>query len=174
MHHPFANIGNIEAPHAFTWKLGSDLTNKEQGMIRPTSRDAKGGALDVFCCVKTYMHSNTLQQPPVLVLPLVRQNLIVSQRPGVFEEETPMDEKRASHLHDMAVFLREEPYGLSEAADDLETLIRGPPVPDLPPTPWLEEPLPAPTQGLASTGNELFPHLPETSWHLLVKFKHLQ
>ena len=118
------------------------------------------------------MHSTRLQQPPKLVLPLARQNLIVSQRPGAFEEETPMAANRASHLHDMAAFLRKEPYCLSEAADDLETLIRGTPVPDLPPTPWLEEPLPAPTQGLA--GNELFPHLPETSWHLLVKFKNLQ
>ena len=66
------------------------------------------------------MYSTTLQQPPLLVLPLVRQNLIVSQCPGVFEEETPMDANRASHLHDMAAFLRKEPYCLSEAADDLE------------------------------------------------------
>ena len=115
-----------------------------------------------------------LQQPLVLVLPLVRQNLIVSQRPGVFEEETPMVAERASHLQHMAAFLREEPYGLSEAADDLETLIRGTPVPDLPPTPWLEEQLPVPGQALTSTGNELFPHLPDTSWHLLVRFKNLQ
>ena len=86
-----------------------------------------------------------------------------------------MAANRAKHLREMAAFLRQEPYCLYEAADDLETLIRGPPVPDLPPpTPWLEEPLPAPTQGLAGTGNELFPHLPETSWHLLVKFKYLQ
>ena len=174
MYNAFANREGIEAPHAFTFKLRSDLTRKEQGMIRPTSRCAKGGALDVFCCVQTYMHSTTLQQPPVLVLPLVRQNLIVSQRPGVFEEETPMDAKRASHLHDMAAFLRKEPYCLSEAADDLETLIRGTPVPDLPPTPWLEEQLPVPGQVLNSTGNELFPHLPDTSWQLLVRFKNLQ
>ena len=98
----------------------------------------------------------------------------VPQRPGVFVEETPMDANRASHLRDMAAFLRKEPYCLSEATDDLETLIRGTQVPDLPPTPWLEEQLPAPAQALTSTGNELFPHLPETSWHLLVKFKHLQ
>ena len=104
----------------------------------------------------------------------MRQNLIVSQRPGVFEEETPMDANRASHLHDMAAFLRKEPYCLSEAADDLETFIRGAPVPDLPPTPWLEEQLPAPAEALTSTGNELVPHLPDTSWHLLVRFKNLQ
>ena len=120
------------------------------------------------------MHSSTPQQPPVLVLPLVRQSLIVSQRPGVFEEETPMDANRASHLRDMARFLGKEPYCLSEAADDLETLIRGTPVPDLPPTPWLEEQLPTPAQALTNTGNELFPHLPDTSWQLLVRFKNLQ
>ena len=134
----------------------------------------RGGALDVFCCVKTYMHSTTLQQPPKLVLPLVHKNLIVPQCPGVFEEETPMGEDRANHLHHMAAFLRKEPYCLSEAADDLETLIRGTPVPDLPPTPWLEEQLPVPAQALTSTGNELFPHLPDTSWQLLVRFKNLQ
>ena len=143
-------------------------------MIRPTSRDAKGGALDVFCCVKTYMHATTIQQPPVLVLPLARQNLVVSRRPGVFEENTPMAANRAEHLRGMAAFLRQEPYCLHEAADDLETLIRGPPVPDLPPTPWLEEQLPVPAQALTSTGNELFPHLPDTSWQLLVGFKNLQ
>ena len=66
LYNAFANREGIEAPHSFTFKLRSDLTRKEQGMIRPTSRDAKGGDLDVYCCVKTYMHSNALQQLPVL------------------------------------------------------------------------------------------------------------
>ena len=85
-----------------------------------------------------------------------------------------MDATRASHLSGAAAFVRKEPDCLSAAADDLEALIRGTPVPDLPPTPWLEEQPPVPAQALSSTGNELFPHLPDTSWHLLVRFKNLQ
>ena len=96
------------------------------------------------------------------------------QRPGVLEEEAPMDATRASHLRGMAAFVRKELYCLSAAADDLETLSRGAPVPDLPPTPWLEGQLPAPAQALTSTQAMNSPHLFGASWQLVVRFKDLQ
>ena len=55
LYNAFATRAGIESPHSFTFKMRKDLVLSEGSMLPP--RHADGDVGDVFCCVKTYMHS---------------------------------------------------------------------------------------------------------------------
>ena len=169
----FGTRHGIEAPHAFTYKVRRDLTKAERNMIPNSARGFHGDEADVFACVKTYMHSTALQQPPLMVLPLDRLRAAHDVGP-VPEFLVPGAEspERAKELRELAVLLRGAVYNMPLAADALALLADGPPgPPQLPPTPWLAEECDNRFSRLIASQNELFPHLPDTSWHLLVRFK---
>ena len=67
--------------------------------------------------------------------------------------------------------LRGEVYNLHRGADALDALADGPPAVVFPPSPWLGSSTPDPMTRIIPSTNELFPHLPDSSWHLLVRFK---
>ena len=80
--------------------------------------------------------------------------------------------ERAKELQQLAALLLSDVYHLHLAADALDLLSNGPGDPVVPPSPWLAEECQSQFPRLITANNELFPHLPDTSWHLLVRFKH--
>ena len=137
----------------------------------PTHR-AHGDECDVFGCVKTYMHDSRLQQAPVLVLPAERvRSSGVTGSPTTMLPREPLNDDAQKKLRDLAAALRQTMYDLQRGADALDALAAGPPAPVFPPSPWLESPILDPRQLIVQSGNELFPHLPDASWHLMVRFK---
>ena len=82
----------------------------------------------------------------------------------------PLRADRVDELRKLATLLRSGVYNLTRAADELDLLAAGRQEREMPPTPWLE----AAERGfevLVPSGNELYPHLPDSSWHLLARFK---
>ena len=170
LYNAFMNRAGIEAPHSFVYKMRRDLFSAEQAMLLGKTRS--GDEHDVFCCVKTYMRDAHLQQPPVLVLPSNRvQNSGMPARPQKMLPRHPLSDKAKKDLRDLAAALRANIYNLQRGADALDALAAGPPEPVFPSSPWLESVVFDPRVILAPSGNELFPHLPDSSWHLMVRFK---
>ena len=174
MYHAFGTRDDIEAPHAFSFKLRKDLTPKEQIMIPQHSRCCRDPHdHDVFCCTKTYMRSPTLQDPPLRVLPVERAGWIVAHSPQTWASHEPPSDKRAKELRELANLVRSADHGMPDAADALEELAAGSLAPPIPQTPWLIG-VCLPLADVHDSGNVLFPHLPDTSWQLLVRFKRSQ
>lgn len=171
LHNGFGTRYGVESPHAFMYKLRRDLTKQEQSMIQPTSLCAHGGPFDVFCCVKTYMHSPHLQDPPLMVLPTERAKQVQVRHPTTYIPIQTFSRQRAEELRALAKLLRREPSAMPDAAEALEAMLGPHPEPPLPASPWLDEDAARPVDLLAETGNTLFPHLPDSSWQLLVRFK---
>lgn len=170
LYNAFANRAGIEAPHSFSYKMRRDLLWSEKAMLNP--RDVGGEDCDVFCCVKTYMHDTRLQQPPVLVLPARRvRGSGVPASPTTMVPREPLSFVQQRTLRDLAALLREDPYNLHTGADALDALAAGPPPQIFPPAQWLESQAFDPQVLIVNSGNELFPHLPDASWHVMVRFK---
>lgn len=170
LYNAFMNRAGIEAPHAFVYKMRRDLFSVEQAML--TGRQRIGDDHDVFCCVKTYMHDDHLQQAPVLVLPADRvRSSGVSGSPRTAIPRAPLSDARKADLRDLATALRQTVYNLQRGADALDELAAGPPAIVFPSSQWLESAVFDPRAVLAPSRNELFPHLPDSSWHLMVRFK---
>ena len=175
LYNAFGTRQGIESPHSFTYKLRRDLTHSEQRMIPARARGYDGEEGDVFACVKTYMHDTGLQQPPLMVLPASRvRDAQLGLAPAAYQADPELTPQRQGELRDLARMLRTDVYKLDRAADALEELARGVPMTNLPSTPWLDEDVGNPFAPIVASNNELFPHLPDTSWHLLVRFKRMQ
>lgn len=172
LYNAFGTRLGIEAPHAFTYKMRRDLTWSEQAMMPPTYAYSKGEECDIFCCVKTYMRDRRLQQHPLCVLPASR-----CRAAGMLASPTTMlprlvfKEKFITQLRELAAILRSEVYALHRGADALDELADGPGVPAFPSAIWLETPAWDPRAPIVPSGNELFPHLPDSSWNLMVRFR---
>ena len=172
LHNAFGNRADIECPHSFSYKMRRDLTFSEKAMMLPGSRHYQGEDCDVFCCVKTYMHDSRLQQPPLCVLPASRvRGSGVPASPTTMMPRVPPTAAKKKDLRDLAAILRGEVYNLHRGADALDALADGPPAVVFPPSPWLGSSTPDPMTRIIPSTNELFPHLPDSSWHLLVRFK---
>ena len=172
LYNAFGTRQGIEAPHSFVYKMRRDLLAHERAMIPERSRCHRGEDCDVFCCVKTYMHSNHLQQPPLMVLPAkrVRAGDLSSTPTSILDRERFSLERR-DELLGLAELLRRPAFNLQRGADALEQLVAGPGQVELPESPWLASDARDYYSPLVSSGNELYPHLPDSSWHLLVRFK---
>ena len=172
LYNAFMNRHGIEAPHAFTYKMRRDLTWSEKVMMPPMYAYNEGEECDIFCCVKTYMRDRRLQQHPLRVLPASRcraAGMVASPTTMVPRHEFP--EKYITQLRELAAILRSQVYALHRGADGLDKLADGPGVPVFPSAIWLEMPAWDPRAPIVPSGNELFPHLPDSSWHLMVRFK---
>ena len=174
LYNAWGTRAGIEAPHSFVYKMRRDLLARERAMIPKTARGCTGDDCDVFCCVKAYMHSSDLQQPPLMVLPASRcREETMHPAPRTTVPREPFTDDRCKELRALASLLRAPHFDLQRGADALEKLAEGePPVPaELAPTSWLASDEADYFAPMVPSGNELYPHLPESSWHLLVRFK---
>jgi len=173
LYNAFGTRQGIEAPHSFVYKMRRDLLAGERDMIPQRARGYTGEDCDVFCCVKTYMHSSCLQQPPLMVLPASRTRAanITAAAPEATLARATFSAERCNELRGLAALLRGPQFNLHRGAAALEKLANGPPPVEHPPSPWLASGDADYYMPLVPSGNELYPHLPESSWHLLVRFK---
>ena len=81
-----------------------------------------------------------------------------------------MAQERCEELEAFEDALEQPQYALGRAAQDIRGMGRGPREQTAVGAPWLQRHEPTPTTFLADTGNELFPHLPDTSWDVLATF----
>ena len=128
----FANRQGIEAPHAFSFKLGCDLSQSDRAWLSPAS-----GSLDVsedvYCCVKTYMRDTQLQQEPMLILPAGRDEQLVGEPRDICSRHVMSKDKIRNYMK-LATKLKEN--CLSRAADALHALVFDRSY-SLPSFPWL-------------------------------------
>ncbi len=169
LHNAWVSREGRLAPHAFTFKLRQDLTRREWNTMTPRDRGYHGHDHDVFACVKPFMHSVDSKKP-ILVLPVARANRVLAKCPGVLVQEEAMSPERQRELLQWADVLEREEYGLPHAAAALRGMVQSPQPAIVCPAPWLEQDEAAPVDVLRDTGNEMFAHLPDTSWNLLATF----
>jgi len=177
LYNGFGTREGIEAPHSFSFKRRESLTSCERSEVQKSKvravryagyTDDNADARDVFCCVKTYMRDRRLQQAPLLILPRDRCERI--QVPGPTSHiPVEISGDRRAKLERLAHILEKDIYGYYRAAQKIREMLRGT-VPDFPALGWLGE-APKCLEALApATKNIQFPHLPETSWHVQVRY----
>ena len=127
----WSNRDGQEAPHAFTFKQGRDLSRSERAWLGE-SRGLDVSA-DVYCCVKTYMRDTSLQHEPVLVLPAGRHEQLVDEPREVCSRHA-MGKQKIDNYTKLEIKLRD--YGMRRAADALHALVHDRSY-SLPPLPWL-------------------------------------
>jgi hypothetical protein len=159
--HAFANRQQKEAPHAFTFKQGRELSHSEKMWFgEEASRSL--GVEDIYCCVKTYMHSRTLQQEPVLAVPDGRASLI-GRAPTDVVARHPLSLDRVKELLKLEMKLLS--HGLHHASQALHSLIVDNSW-SVPPLPWLSNDGEVAWLDRSDSGNYYFPHLPNSSFRL--------
>jgi len=172
----FRNRDGIETPHSFIYKRRGNLNKAELDLVQDNipravryagydSASACPG--DVYCMVKTYMRDLHYQQAPVLVLPADRGSRVQGPSPTTFHT-VELGHERRKALETLAALYEREMYGYYNAALKIRAMLQPDP-PTLPRLTWLEESPSAP-EDFPSTQNKYFPHLPESSWHMLVQF----
>ena len=155
----FMNRGGQEAPHAFSYKLGKDLSHSDQRWLQGVGvmRSA------AYCCVKTYMKDLSLQQAPVEVIPAGRK--VEGRVPKQIVPRTALSTDEAMHF--TKLIAKCKTYGLNEAAEALHNFIHechG----TLPRLQWLEAGGKTQCPQLdPAGGNPFFQHLPATSFKLV-------
>ena len=157
----FANRQQKEAPHTFTFKQGRELTYSEK-MWFGDAASRSLGADDVYCSVKTYMHSRTLQQEPVLAIPHGRENL-VARAPADVVARHPLSLDRVKEL--LALEMKLMSHGLHRASQALHTMVVDTSW-SVPPLPWLSCNGEVTWLDRSDSGNYYFPHLPNSSFRL--------
>ena len=180
----------IEAPHSFACKLRRDLSQSEASRRdilpadgvpgvpgvpgRPKTLASPHGPPspnDVMVCVKAFMRSKDVQQAPVMVVAERQKDALRPGGPNSFYPLREPSETALTHMLQLAALCEEE-FNMPRAAEALRSQAVGPRVYRVPRDHWLPPPIdrrqPLPGQG----SNPYFPHLPETSWHLLVKPAH--
>ena len=165
----------IEAPHSFIFKTRECLSGSERSEIKRTrgetiARLAESKS-DVFCSIKTYMRDKHLQQPPILILPASRRNLVVGQYPTTVEPLTRTPDRATQYLGLAAVFEKDK-YGYLRAAQALCSLATDPVGPPVEPG-WLAEQVPA-QPPIEHSADAYFTHLPEISWHMRTVYNRLR
>ena len=157
----FMNRGGQEAPHAFSYKLGKDLSRSDQQWLQAGVGVLRGA---VYCCVKTYMKDLSLQQAPVEVIPAGRR--VEGLAPTQIVPGAAISTEEAMHFAKLIAKCRT--YGMNEATEALHKFIH-----DnsgaLPRLQWLEAGGKAHCPQLdPADGNPFFQHLPATSFKLVV------
>lgn len=167
LYNAFMNRQGVEAPHAFSFKLRRDLRASEREWLTRSGRPGVGDDDDVFCCVKTYMRDLDLQHEPVLVLPANRRGRVGQPEPQGYVPVHEMAPKTIEQLLQIASVC-ELDLGMNRAAAALRDLVMQR-LYCLPAPGWLGEACAARPVLLADAGNRYFPHLPQSSWRLLVR-----
>ena len=162
-----ANRGGVEAPHSFTFKGAQDLTQTERTTRNPESAgQAEFHPLDVVCCVKTYMRDQHLQQAPVLVVPHNRCQRLTKMKPDKYVPIKPWTNQALEDFMNLADLCTHE-HSMPAAGQALVSLCASrahTPAPD----PW-PQPLVDRQQRPEASKNPYFPHLPASSFRLLVR-----
>jgi hypothetical protein len=159
--HAFANRQQKEAPHAFTFKQGRELSHAEK-MWFGEEASRRLGVEDIYCCVKTYMHSRTLQQEPVLAVPDGRAHLI-ARAPTDVVARHPLSLDRVKELLKLEMKLLH--HGLHIASQALHSMVIDTSW-SVPPLPWLSNDGEVAWVDRSDSGNYYFPHLPNSSFRL--------
>jgi hypothetical protein len=174
----FQNRFGIETPHSFSFKMRQALTPTEVAQAAEeedarTSRRRRGGRpdvsqQDVMACVKTYLRSPSLQQAPLAVLPEFARDRLLSASPATVHPVRPLSDEQIEHYLKLAAACDEE-LELPEAAVALRQLVLERVYP-LPSDNWLRAAAPVrPSEAAAS--HPLFPHLPESSYRMVVRVR---
>ena len=160
----WGNRNGQEAPHAFTFKQGRDLSQSERAWLEPSEGASRslGVSEDVYCCVKTYMRDTQLQQEPVLVLPAERHALLVDEPREVCSRHA-MGKKKIENYTKLKAKLKD--YGMTRAADALHALMYDRTY-AFPALRWLRHGWTVERADRGDSGNYFFPHLPASSWRL--------
>ena len=113
----FQNRDGVEAPHAFSFKRRRHLTPQDNAY--PVQA---GDPDDVFVSVKTYMRDTRLQQAPLMFLGS-RLEMPAGDVPTQVVPMAAMGAPRVADLMKLAKVLREPPFELARAADELNQLV---------------------------------------------------
>jgi hypothetical protein len=165
LYNALASREGIEAPHSFSMKLRESLAPMETALARPAP-GIPVSMQDVMCVVKTYMRDTRPQQAPVCAIPAGRASG-VGPSPNQYHPPTPLTGKQLQDFTTLAQELNDH-WDAPAAAAALQALVRGEHPDDVPGAAWLESPG-LPEQVPVDTGHPFFPHLPATSWRLLVR-----
>lgn len=163
-----ANRGGVEAPHSFTFKSAQDLTPTERSTKDELEswRPNELHPLDVVCCVKTYMRDQHLQQSPVLVVPVDRLQRLTTAQPNSTVPIKAWTDQALENFLSLADLCTHE-HNMPEAGAALVALCSQRlhvPAADPWPTALIDRAIrPEPTK------NPYFPHLPASSFRLLVR-----
>ena len=159
--HAFGNRQGVEAPHTFTFKARDDLSKAERAWFGRQGVE-EGHRHDVYVCVKTYMHSTTLQQEPLMVLPHSREDRLQGE-PQEICSRSPFGDKRVKEL--IKLKSQASSRGLPDAAIALHAYIFDRSF-TLPRLPWLRNGWTVDRADHGDSGHYFFPHLPASSWRL--------
>jgi len=170
LYNAFSCRQGVESPHAFTYKLRRDLLAHERKWLAGHAAARDGDLDDVFCCVKTYMRDQDLQQAPVLALPSRAMARVRGGRPNAVIPWHELSPKTIEQYMTLAEICDVE-LGLRRAAAALKALVTDR-VYHLPSDAWLAC-TGSPREHLGPTGHQYFPHLPAQSWQLMVRHHRL-
>lgn len=165
LYNALASREGIEAPHSFAMKRRQDLSQQEAAMMRGPGVPESERPADVMCVVKTYMRDRQPQQAPVCALPAGRAAGIPPS-PDQHLATSPLSAKQIEDYLTLAREL-EENWDVPEAAAALRALVLERHY-EWPASEWLQAPG-LPEEPAVDTGNPFFPHLPASSWRLLVR-----
>ena len=131
----------------------------------------------MFALTKMYRHSIDYHAPPLLVLPAERQRRIGLREPSRLLPAKPLDDERVKDLRKAANLFSDPKNKLYDdfmpaAAAYYEELIGADSLRRLPTSAFLRSHVVS-SRRIEPTGNEHFPHLPTSGWHLEVKYKRL-
>lgn len=158
-----------EAPHSFSIKLGSCLTAEEKQMLVTLPGSPPVQPNGVYCCVKAYIRSTKLQQPPEFQMPVDRVQRLQSPSPtGILRRE--LKEKEITSTLQLAAICQD--LNLQSAATCLRDVVYSRRY-FLPNLNWLENFKQTDLMDItaAKTTNPFFPHLPEVSWRMETKLR---
>lgn len=159
-----ASRDGVEAPHSFTFVRRADLT-EAQAVLASRCAGADAHPDDVMCVVKSYMRDRSPQQPPVCAIPRGRA-AGVAPSPTDHLQVSPLTNKQIEDYLTLAQEF-ETKYDAPEAARALRVLVSERQY-EMPDASWLRA-APDPPPATLFTGNPYFPHLPASSWRLLVR-----
>ena len=157
----------VETPHCFQFVRGRQLTDEQKRMLDDICRPQ-----DVYCCVKTYIRDVKLMQPPLLVCGSERRNRLANSGPQAILARQPFGEAKIKTLTKLAGEILRSLEN-KKASDAILDYVHGQRVRTVPQLSWLQLmehsclglDLPEPVQ------DAYFPHLPEVSFKMKVKFK---
>ncbi len=166
LQHAFGNRFGIEAPHAFSFKFRQDLCHADVHDVDRPGILLPGHPLDVMVCVKAYMASRNLQDPPTLVIPHRSLTNVNSSEPLDSKHLHPLTEGSIKAYFALASICDEiSSHDMSKAASALRTLATDRTC-VLPWSRFLSQNHP-PRLREKELGHPMFPHLPDVSWRLV-------
>ncbi len=167
LHNGFASRGGIEAAHSYAYKPRALLSACERSQVPGAS--ASDNTMDVFCSVKAYMRDLDLNQVPLLVLRPTEIQDVPGRLPPTVVPLRALSKERIETLLGLSDALQVPGQELPCAAAALKDLVFSNAF-ELMELPWLEHPRQVQVAEIHEMGGApLFPHLPRTTWPLLIR-----